>query len=724
MARAAANKIYRNFTKGLITEASPLTYPENSCIALDNCVLNRKGNISRRFGLDYEPNAEKSTFVAADLNSNAYTEFVWEAVSNKPNLNFQVNQVGTVVYFYDMTANPISSGLKSFKVDMSKYLAPNAVAEEAKMCEMQYACGKGFLWIVGSMFEPVLVSYDAKNDWIQVEPIYILIRDFYGVDDGLSNDAEPTTLSAEHNYNLLNQGWVSPNNTGSGPQQLIWDASGSPGLQNSPGSSPISDFYASRSRYPGNNKQWWVARDSTTNAFKPDILDTMFYGSGRAPRGHFILNAFNKDRSAVSGVSGLPVDSTVSRPTAVAFVSGRPFYVCENNVYFSQVLDDKKKAGLCFQEADPTAEGISDLIATDGGMITIPEMGTALRAIPASGGLLIYANNGIWYIGGGQGGFSALDFAVIKVSSVGTKSAYSIIDTKRGIFWWDRVGIRAMTLETNNNSPGFNIQTISEETIQTLVQDQIPLNNKPYVKGCYDTHTNTVHWLVNSKDNGEKYVYDTVLNLDLSLGSFYPFSFGTQGPRVVGIFENRRINEVNNPYETTIRPSTVTFRIAIPQGAWTFTFGYLRDYTFYDFKSFNGTGYSYSSYLESGYELLDDAMRKKEQNYVFVYFRKTEKNWVDDKPDNPSSCYFQTKWEWADDEVSNKWTSKVQAYRHRRLPVYTDTDTTFNTGFPVVVSKNKVRGHGRAIQFRFESEPGKDFDLLGWSVAYTGNTDP
>ena len=39
--------------------------------------------------------------------------------------------------------------------------------------------------------------------------------------------------------------------------------------------------------------------------------------------------------------------------------------------------------------------------------------------------------------------------------------------------------------------------------------------------------------------------------------------------------------------------------------------------------------------------------------------------------------------------------------------------------FPVVVTKNKIRGIGRALQFRFEcSEIGKNFDLLGWSVQY------
>ena len=46
-------KLYRSFVKGLITEASPLTFPENASIDEKNFVLNRDGSRSRRLGVDY-----------------------------------------------------------------------------------------------------------------------------------------------------------------------------------------------------------------------------------------------------------------------------------------------------------------------------------------------------------------------------------------------------------------------------------------------------------------------------------------------------------------------------------------------------------------------------------------------------------------------------------------------------------------------------------------------
>lgn len=687
---------------------------------MDNVVLYRKGNLSRRFGMNFEPDHALSSWSVSDVTV-AIREFTWKAVGNDINVNFLVFQVGLTVRFYDMSVVPLSNGLKAFTLDMATHLAPNQILTQAALCELQFSSGKGYLFVSGEKFEPLIITYDAPTDTITGRQVHILMRDFVGLNDSLANDAEPPTLSLEHHYNLLNQGWVTPSNSGGGASQLIFDSFGQPGNQNSAGETPITDFYSYASRYPGNNKQWWVARDSTTNAFKPSLLDTFFYGAGRSPRGHFVLDAFTKDRGAISGLIGIPIEAVNDRPTANTFFSGRAWWVSASNVYVSQVLDDKNKAGLCFQEGDPTAEAISDLIATDGLVIPIPEMGKALRSFPASSGVLIFASNGIWFVSGGAGGFTALDFEVVKVSSVGVNAPNSIVDTKNGIFWFDSVGVRNLVVHSTNAGPQFELQTISQDTIQTYIQDNIPTVNYAYIKGAYDTQTNTVQWLWNSLAGTNPYFYDTVLTLDMSLGSFAPASLPQDGPMVVGIFTTQDPNKIDAPFKTSVRDQTFKYTTLVPTNlGFQFSFSYFRDYTFVDWGSVD-----YLSFIESGYELLDDAMRKKEQNYVFVYFRRTEENYVEDLPDYPSSCFFQTKWDWASSEISGKWTNKVQSYRHQRLPLYSGPDAPFDTGFPIVISKNKVRGDGRAIQFRFESGgPGKDFDLLGWAVAYSGNTSP
>ena len=43
-------------------------------------------------------------------------------------------------------------------------------------------------------------------------------------------------------------------------------------------------------------------------------------------------------------------------------------------------------------------------------------------------------------------------------------------------------------------------------------------------------------------------------------------------------------------------------------------------------------------------------------------------------------------------------------------------DGGFDYGHYVITTKSKIRGTGRAVRLRFESEPGKDMHILGWSI--------
>lgn len=54
MARQTAKAEVNSFVKGLITEASALTFPENASLDEDNFVLKRDGSRQRRLGMDLE----------------------------------------------------------------------------------------------------------------------------------------------------------------------------------------------------------------------------------------------------------------------------------------------------------------------------------------------------------------------------------------------------------------------------------------------------------------------------------------------------------------------------------------------------------------------------------------------------------------------------------------------------------------------------------------------
>jgi len=210
MTRGKQDKLYRTFTKGLITEAGFLTFPEDASIDELNTVIYRKGNRSRRAGIDYEINSTEINYSATATNDDVTNEYFWRAPGDESGLNFLVIQVGSTLYFFDSDANPLSSGKKSFTVDLLPYKSPTATDTDIKTNYVHMSSGKGILFVCQNYMDPVTVEYDAETDTLKTTKVYILMRDFDGVDDGLPNDAEPSNLSKEHHYNLLNQGWVNP----------------------------------------------------------------------------------------------------------------------------------------------------------------------------------------------------------------------------------------------------------------------------------------------------------------------------------------------------------------------------------------------------------------------------------------------------------------------------------------------------------------------------------
>ena len=63
-----------------------------------------------------------------------------------------------------------------------------------------------------------------------------------------------------------------------------------------------------------------------------------------------------------------------------------------------------------------------------------------------------------------------------------------------------------------------------------------------------------------------------------------------------------------------------------------------------------------------------------------------------------------------------------QAYRLKYVPVV-DTNNLGIWDYPeeVVTTRLKLRGYGRSMRLRFESETGKDFVLLGYGVLQGAN---
>ena len=522
---------------------------------------------------------------------------------------------------------------------------------------------------------------------------------------------------------------------------------------------PITTYFSSQSKYPGNNKQWWVAKNATDD-FDPAELTKIFFGNTRAPRGHFILDPFNKDFSTASGVAGITSATFTNRPQSVSFFAGRAWYggppseTISGHIYFSQIIEDEANIPRCYQEADPTSEEVSDLIDTDGGVVVIPEAGNILAMKVTGESLLIFANNGLWEISGSAGaGFTPTDYAVSKVSSVGISGKRTIVDVEGTPIWWSDRGI--YSIGRNEVTDRIEAQSLSEKTIQTYYDDTIPSISKVYAQGSYDSVERKVTWGFNTVGHATdyRYKYDGMLVFDTTIGGFYPHTIATlttDSPYVFGIFTLPSIGNVRESQVVTSVGVTVTsggaavtadvdvvrgsqtttvFATAVPgetNSEWTFS--QFNETGFFDWVTNNGTGKTFTSHFETGYLLEGNVTNKRSAPHVFIYSKRTETGYVSDGGSgfnllNPSSCYMQPRWDFADHSNSSKFGRRQQIYRlgPRQYDDTTNGNLDFDSGFPVTVNRVKVRGRGRALHLYFDSESGKDFDLYGWAIHFSDN---
>lgn len=745
MARAEANKLYTNFTKGLITEASPLAYPENSTLDEDNCLIKTNGDRTRRYGFNSNDQTTDFTPIGPSTVSQTAVVYshVWKTVANDPDVDFLVTFSGGVVRFdlIYVISELSFFDRKSFTIDLSAYKLSTSSASDVDNNFVGFASGKGELFITNKHMDPLRVVYDPNTDTIAISVISIQVRDHYGIEDGLAVDEEPTTLSAAHHYNLLNQGWeYAAGGVTSGAGQArrgftILDDETSyifptyqPDNTTVYASGPIGVYFASRARYPSNNKVWWAGKNAE-GTFDPALLEKTYFGNTRAPRGHFVIDAFTKDRSDVSGVNTVPTTPILTRPDSICFASGRIFFGHESTIFMSPVLETTARVGQCYQEADPTSEDISDLIPTDGGFIEIPDADHIISLKPLADGIVVVAKNGVWFINSGGQGFTALDYTINKITDVGCQARESVVIAGDTMFWWTKQGIQAIQPATGQFGaiPGqFTQQNITEQTIKSFYT-QINEFAKPFTKAVFDPVTNKIYWLYRVDNTKTR----KLLIYDLNFQAFIPQSMNCEQLIAVDMF-------IDQYYTKSTQEDTFVKFLALEKrwvGGGTQAYRqYLTTAQFIDFTYVDGRYatenheapaeagpaipvVNYETYLETGYEVMQDGLRKKQVPFLGVFFRQNG---------DDAACSLTVKWSWSRTEASNKWSTPVYAYRPKKNYWRTEAENLADMQtYEIIYTRNKVRGSGRAIQFRFsEARENYGFTIIGWHAFYQGNTVP
>lgn len=756
MSAKGAVKDFFSFVAGLNTEGGFFVTPENSWIEGVNVVPNPSGILQRRNGLDYPATnsyIDLTTYGPqytnlAFMSTTAYSTGNWTAVNGNGNTNFIAYQIGELIYFTNSSAENVNTNSSHVanRIDLTDFATSGSDTASIRKSVASYASTFGKLIITSQFTNPILVTYNPDTNTVSATAITVSIRDFDEFASPVAVDVEKTQTEwaalgfyEKALYNLYNHGWDD---------------------------TKINAYKtANSSKLPSNTKQWRFGKD-TNDDFSAAFLNKQDFGTSEAPKGRFILNAFNQQRTA-SGVTF--TDSTEYRPSVCAFFAGRVWYAGVNNskdtgkVYFSQVVTTSDKVGNCYQTNDPTSEVISDLEDDDGGVIVIPEASNIVKLVPIGRGIAVLATNGVWFVSGIDTGFSAASYSVEKITNVGCLSQASVVVAESILVYWSNSGIYA--LKPGLSAAEFSASNLSDGRIKTFYKN-IPTLNKRYVTGAYNGSEKLIYWLYSSdnKANDEDNIFakNAVLVLDLKLDVFYwhkiddtangipiEIAMSTESLKATEISENIiagtdivyanglkvevAVNAVKS--QKQIFKVLCTFNKGDEAGPLVHSFADFEntrnaDTKFYDFYSNSDAALGHfsdaveePSYIITGYNLADvGPARDKTTQYLTVFLKKTETAFdANTQPINQSSCLMQSRWDFTESVTAGKWADEVQVYRHLR-PFLASPNTDFDDGYRLVITKNKIRGRGKAVQFKFTSETGKDMQLVGWSGTFIGNT--
>lgn len=732
--RQEVRRNVNRFTRGYITEATPLNFPEEAAVEIINVDIDRDGTCRRRLGVDYETGFALNITPTEDIVQRSVNSFRWKAVAEDGRIEFLVLQFGRFIKIHNMTAETGSTSSNLlFSLNIDRFARQRNVV--TVQSPFDFDSGKGVLFIVGNEIDPVTIEFNPDNGVFTPTRLQLLTRDFLGVEDKLGLEVRPINLRSDHKYNLENQGWTP----------LFYNT--------------VKRFTA---KYPANRDVASLSKNSFDQLDIDIFLNQNLQGNTQAPKGHFILRYFLDNKAATALISVQRQEIRIKqRPKCVGFFNGRVFYGVGSNLLFSQILEgnDVSFAPKCYQEQDPTAEELNELVDTDGGIIRIPESGDIVKLVPTKAGLIVLASEGVWEVTGSDGAFSATNLQVNKVTNVGVDSNKSVADLEGSAMMLSDTGIYTI-------GPDEVGQTVATNITENTIQDfyiAIPRAARDNGFIVYDRVGRRVFWFYNGTQgfdgSSSKSKTNKALIFDITLGAFYKYDIdpatGTSSAPAE-IYAGYIDTDIQDRLETlnvvdelgndvldgvgaavTVNANSVistltALKLITIKGNPGFI---VVDYTISEFtnRAFvdwqqnaddnGGVAINYSAFLETGFDTIGEPMLDKETIQLNVYFRQTEKAFIDDGSGNavfdfPSGCQLVGKFDFSDDDSSNLESISQEGYNLINNIVGVIGEP-FVYGQSVVVSKLNLAGSGDNVRLLFTGEDGKDFQLIGWSHEYS-----
>ena len=214
MPQASQERNYLSLRKGLNTVSNEITFPDEFTSDELNYTIEPDGSRKRRRGCRRESGGSVKTIQTGGTYFGANdwcSSFKWPNAGGDPSNMLMVHQIGDTLWFTN-DAETVSTTFDTQVVDLSNRKIADATTAALIAGEpCSFAGYRGFLIVTHKYLNPFYLSYTYPDDaWvIGTHDITILIRDFEGIDDGVSIDHQPvvSTITEDHRYNLRNRGW-------------------------------------------------------------------------------------------------------------------------------------------------------------------------------------------------------------------------------------------------------------------------------------------------------------------------------------------------------------------------------------------------------------------------------------------------------------------------------------------------------------------------------------
>ncbi len=762
MAQSLSQKAVNNFVKGLITEAAELTFPEGASVDELNCDLRRDGTRRRRLGAVYENSHTLSSFTLSDSEITATGD--WINVGGNADLEFLVLQKGSTLYFYNKGILPYSAQVESNSVNLASYQQSGSAGAENAKC--QFTSIKGNLVVSSPEINTIAIVYNSSSGAFTVTQVSFEVRDFEFQGDTSTYFDNESSPSQDRKYDAQNAGW----NTGNGaPTDLTkrlthpWFA-GKDSSNNYSSSEwekiyggttltanghYILDFFTKNRGTTSGLTGLTKMTDAETSRFRSCVSFSgrvCYAGVDSAENAGTILFSKIVDTVSDLGICHQQNDPTaeyesdlldsdggvIRIPDAVKIqklyaYQNSLFVFAENGVWQISGVDGVFRAssfsvnritrvGILQPETFVEAEGVpfwwsrfgihtltTDDVSGQGKEqnLTIPTIQAFWDAIDPDAKLKVTAvydgiNKRIYWgypdasetVESKINNFLILDIPLQAFFPWKISDQTSNTDAVVGLAFFSGYGARPLELDVLANSSADDVLTSSGGT---------DVNAGSFV-------TSTVY-IIKTAGNTD---FTAVGAANNNVGTVFTASGAGSGTGVA-----TQANDVTSTQISTSTTGDPAIILICRDGSTNkITMGAFTSIGFLDWGDTN-----YSSFAETGYDFIGDAVTKKNAPYIVTYCRLTETGFTGNptagfESIRPSSLKVSAAWDFAE----NFGTSQ-QVYR-LKFPVIPNQDDLTDFDYPedVITSRVKILGHGRSMRIKYESEQGKDFLLLGWGM--------